>query len=69
VLNACGGDPLKAQELDAALSELPDDLLALVMRAARGDPQRALEIARGVNATWWERWVELERARLREEEG
>jgi hypothetical protein len=64
VLNAAGGDPLKAQELDAVLSDLPDGLLAPVMRAAHGDPVRAREIVQGVNAKWWARFVEFERVRM-----
>jgi hypothetical protein len=58
ILNACGGDPLRAQEIEQTLGGLPNDVLSLVLRAARGDPVRAREIAARVTARWWLRFVE-----------
>lgn len=60
VLQAAGSDPLRAQEIERVLADLPDGMLAPVMRAAHGDPARAHEIVEQISAQWWARFVEWE---------
>jgi hypothetical protein len=57
ILDAAGGDPLLAQEVEQRLGAIPQPLLGAVMAAAKGSPTRALEIKQGLNARWWERWL------------
>ena len=57
ILDAAGGDPLLAQEIEQKLGEIPQPLLGAIIAAAKGSPTRALQIKQGLSARWWERWL------------
>ena len=57
MLQAAGGNPWLAEQIEREIGDLPDPILNAVLVAAHGDVIAAREIARNVSAKWWRRFL------------